>query len=153
MRSYALLILTAVIVIIVAALGVNAILSYWDVSFLPESWWPETWAPPNSWSEWRDIVIVFAGMFAALALLLVVIMLAVVIFLLLAIKRLIDRNVAPAIDSLKESLDNVKGTTEFMGEVAAAPVIRVYSVVNGVRTGLGAVRNLPQRVRERRGKA
>ena len=70
-----------------------------------------------------------------------------VLFLVLMIRRLVRDNLGPAIDSLKESLDNVKGTTEFAGETVASPIIRVYSVVKGVRTGLGAVTNLPDRIR------
>jgi hypothetical protein len=152
MRSLVLAAVGTIIVIGLAVIAVQGILSYWDVTFLPESWWPESWAPPNSWSEWRDIVIVMAGVFMAMALFLIVIILAVMVFLLITIRRLIRDNVGPAVDSLKESIDNVRGTAEFMGEAAAAPVIRVYSVVNGVRTGLGAVRNLPDRVRDRRRK-
>jgi hypothetical protein len=152
MRSLVLAAVGTIIVIGLAVIAVQGILSYWDVTFLPESWWPESWAPPDSWSEWRDIVIVMAGLFMAMAMFLIVICLGVMVFLLITIRRLIRDNVAPAVDSLKDSIDNVRGTAEFMGEAAAAPVIRVYSVVNGVRTGLGAVRNLPDRVRARRGK-
>lgn len=59
-------------------------------------------------------------------------------------------NAAPALDSLKRSIDNVRGTTEFAGETVASPIIRVYSVFKGVRTGISAVTNLPDRVKRRK---
>ena len=59
-------------------------------------------------------------------------------------------NAVPAIDSLKASLDNVKGTTEFAGETVASPIIRVYSVFKGVRTGLGAVSSVGDRIKSRK---
>ena len=57
-----------------------------------------------------------------------------------------------ALDSLKASLDNVRGTAEFAGETVASPIIRTYAVVKGVRTGLGAITNLPGRISGRRKK-
>jgi hypothetical protein len=61
----------------------------------------------------------------------------------------VPNHAAPALDSLKESLDNVKGTAEFAGETVVSPIIRVYSVVRGVRSGIGAVGGLPDRIRRR----
>lgn len=108
---------------------------------------PDAWAAPDSWAEWRDIVIVLTGALWLLAALLLCILLAALIFLVLMLRRILRENVAPAIDSLKESLDNVKGTAEFAGETVASPLIRAYAVVRGVRSGLGAITNLPGRVR------
>ena len=113
---------------------------------------PDAWDAPDTWAEWRDIVIILMGIFWALALLLLCVLLAALIFLVLLLRKILKDNVTPAIDSLKESLDNVKGTAEFAGETVASPLIRAYSVVKGVRTGLGAVSGLPNRVRGNRKK-
>lgn len=153
MRSFLTAVIGGAIFIFLFALALDGILSYWDVAIFPKSWWPDTWATPDSWSEWRDIVIVFIGALAALAVLLTVALLAALIFLVITARRLLRDNLAPAIDSLRESLDNVRGTAEFVGETTVSPIIRVYSVINGVRSGIGAARNLPRRFRERRGKS
>lgn len=116
--------------------------------------WPipthHSWQLPDSWEEWRDIAIIFSTMFWFLSGLLFLILLAVLVFLVFSMKRLLENNVAPAVDSLKASLDNVRGTTEFAGETVVSPLIRAYSVVKGVRTGLSAVTGLGARVRGRK---
>jgi hypothetical protein len=123
---------------------------YFGGNIAPSWLEPDSWDAPDSWSEWRDIVIVLGGMFAALALLLICALLAALVFLVFTLRRVLSQNVAPAVDSLKESLDNVRGTAEFAGETVVSPIIRVYSVVRGVRAGVGAITNLPSRVRGNR---
>ena len=120
---------------------------YWGGNIAPSWLEPDAWDAPDSWAEWRDIMLVVLGIFWLLAAVLTVVLLAVLIFLVLMVRRILRDNLAPAIDSLKQSLDNVKGTAEFAGETVASPLIRAYSVVRGVRSGLGAVTNLPGRVR------
>ncbi|MCK9517419.1 MAG: hypothetical protein M0R74_00105 [Dehalococcoidia bacterium] len=124
---------------------------YFGGNIAPSWLEPDSWDAPDSWSEWRDIVIVIGGIFAALAFLLLCVLIAALVFLVFTARRMLKENVAPAVDSLKDSLDNVRGTTEFAGETVVSPIIRVYSVVRGVRAGVGAVTNLPGRVRGRRG--
>jgi hypothetical protein len=123
---------------------------YLGGDIVPDRAVPESWAAPNSWSEWRDIIIVALGLFWILAGMLTVALLVVLILVALAFRRLLKENAAPALDSLKDSLDNLRGTTEFLGETAVSPIIRMYSVVKGVRTGVSAVTHLPDRIRRRK---
>ena len=144
------IVLLAAIVLGLAMLGVNGILSYWDTDFIPGEAFPDAWTGPDSWSEWRDIVIVFTALFWLLAGI-VFVAVAIALFLLISVTRkVMKENAVPAIDSLKASLDNVKGTTEFAGETVASPIIRVYSVFKGVRTGLGAVTSVGDRIKSRK---
>lgn len=142
----------AIVGLFVAWMLVAAIASYFGGHFVPDGAVPNSWAPPNTWATWRDILIVFTSIFWLLSGLLLAALLAVLIFVALLIRRVIKENAVPAIDSLKESLDNVKGTTEFAGETVAAPLIRTYAVVKGVRSGISAVTNLPDRIKRRKGK-
>lgn len=125
---------------------------YFDGNIVPDGAVPDSWAAPDSWSQWRDILIVFTFMFWMVAGVVMVAVLAALLFLVLLLRRVVRENAVPAIDSLKASLDNVRGTTEFAGETVASPIIRTYAVIKGVRTGLGAVTNLPDRIRGRRKK-
>jgi hypothetical protein len=129
---------------------VAAILSYWGVRAVPAGAVPDSWSPPDSWAEWRDIVIVLSAGFWVLAGILLAAAAVALLFLALLLRRVVKENAVPAIDSLKDSLDNVRGTTEFAGETIASPIVRTYAIVKGVRSGLGAVTNLPDRIRGRK---
>ncbi len=146
------------LVFVAAALffvGGGVLDGYFGTSLFPPELEPDSWSAPDSWSEWRDIMIVLMGFFWALALLFLAVLMAVLVFLALTLRRILKDNAVPALDSLKGALDNVKGTAEFTGETIASPIIRVYSVVAGVRSGIGAIGNLPGRIRgqnKRRGR-
>jgi hypothetical protein len=124
--------------------------AYMGANMIPNGLKPD-WSAPTL-AQWRDVFIILMGLWFALAFLLLCVLLAALVFLVLTIRSLVKNNVAPAVDSLKEALDNVKGTTEFVGETAVAPIVRVYSVVRGVRSGVGAVTGLSDRIRGRKKK-
>ncbi len=149
---FIMIVVSAAIVLGLAILGVNAILSYWNNDFLPGGGFPNAWTGPDSWSEWRDIMIVFTAIFWLLAGILLCGVLVAALLLFGVARKVIKENAAPALDSLKQSIDNVRGTTEFAGETVASPIIRVYSVFKGVRTGVSAVTGLPDRVKNRKKK-
>ena len=142
------LIIAVVIGAVVAYLGLSLLVDgYFGGNIFPNGVTPDSWAAPNSWSNWRDIVIVLTAGFWVIAGLLLVVLLVVAILLLLQIRKLLEKNVTPAVDSLRDSLDNLRGTTEFAGETVASPLIRAYSIVRGVRGGLGAITCFPNRVK------
>lgn len=143
----------AAILIVVSYLLLSAIVDgYFGGHIYPDDGVINSWSAPDSWSNWRDIVIVFMGVFWAIAGLLAIVLMAILIFLALLIRRVIKENAVPAIDSLKDSLDNVRGTTEFAGETIASPLVRAYSVVKGVRSGIATAKDLPSRIGGRRKK-
>jgi hypothetical protein len=146
------LILLIIAVAVVLFIGGGILDGYFGTSVFPDELEPDSWSAPDSWSEWRDIMIVFMGFFWALSLFLLAALLVALIFLVSMLRRILRENAVPAIDSAKAALDNVRGTAEFTGETVASPIIRVYSAVAGVRTGIGAVTNLPDRIRGRRKK-
>ena len=121
-------------------------------SVMPTAAVPNSWKHPDSWAEWRDIVIVFTALFWLIGGILLCAVLVAALLLFGVTRKVIKENAAPALDSLKQSIDNVRGTTEFAGETVASPIIRVYSVFKGVRTGVSAVTNLPDRIKRRKGK-
>lgn len=145
-----------VLVVVAAAALIALILAlldgYFGTNVFPDDLEPDSWSAPDSWAEWRDIMIVFMGFWWALSLLLLCVLLVAVIYLVLTARRILRDNAVPALDAAKAALDNVRGTAEFTGETVASPIIRVYSVVAGVRTGISAISNLPDRIRRRRKK-
>ena len=144
------IVLAAAVVLGLLILFVNGVLSYWNNDFIGGGAFPDAWTGPDSWSEWRDIVIVLTAFWFMIAGLLSVVLVVLLIMLAVVARKVVRDNAAPALDSLRQSLDNVRGTTEFAGETVASPIIRVYSVFKGVRSGLGAVTNIGDRVKGRK---
>ena len=60
---FIMIVVSAAIVLGLALLGLNWILSYWNNDFIPGGAFPDAWTGPDSWSEWRDIMIVFTAIF------------------------------------------------------------------------------------------
>jgi hypothetical protein len=148
---FALTVVLAAILLFVAYVFIGAIVDgYLGGNMIPNGAVPDSWAAPNSWAEWRDIVLVWLGLWFAFAAFLLCVLLAALVFLVFTIRRLVKDNAAPAIDSLRGTLDQVKGTTEFVGESAVAPIVRVYSIVRGVRSGVSSLKAVPDRVKNRR---
>jgi hypothetical protein len=152
MRFVSTVVLAALLLLVMYILIGAIVDGYFGGNMIPNRAVPDSWAAPNSWEQWRDIVIVFAGLWFALAFFLWCVLLAALVWLVLTIRGMVKNKVSPVLDSAKDALDNVKGTSEFVGETAVAPIVRVYSVVRGVRSGLGAVTNLGDRIRGRKNK-
>lgn len=99
--------------------------------------------------DWRDIVIIVAGVLMALVLVTVFIVTVVVGIatrtLLKTIQTLLKAEVTPLLDSARQSLENVRGTTAFIGQNVVAPVIRVYGVVAGARRAFGVLSGVKRR--------
>ncbi|MCA9854826.1 MAG: hypothetical protein KC482_14765, partial [Dehalococcoidia bacterium] len=125
MKSIGGFIVLAIFVALVV-LGVLVIVDgYFGADIFPDDFGPDSWAAPDSWSEWRDITIVLWGVIWLIGAIVWLGVAIAVLFLILTIRRLLRENVVPAVDSLKGTLDNVKGTSEFVGETAVAPIVRV----------------------------
>ncbi len=123
---------------------------YLGGNIVPNRAVPDSWAAPNTWSNWRDVFIVFMAAFWMLAGIATLILVVALIFLVGLLRKLLRENAAPAIDSLKLAIDSARGTVEFAGEQVVSPIIRVYSIFSGARSGLQAVTNLPNRIRGRK---
>lgn len=105
----------------------------------------------------RDIVIIIWGILSILTLLVV---LGISLFIGLSIKHLVSTvnelvktNVKPMIDTTQQSVVNVTGTTQFIGDTVVSPIIRVISIAAGVRRGVGVFTGVSSRLRGRGDKA
>ena len=86
-------------------------------------------AGPERTSMVRDIFIIilaFESLLIGTALIILVIQLAV-------LTNLIQNEVKPIITSTKETISNLKGTSEFISKRAVSPIISVSSSLAGVR--------------------
>lgn len=97
---------------------------------------------PLNLQEWRDVIIIAAGAMMILMLLAVFIFTVVLGLatrsLLSTVQTLLKGEVTPLLDAARQTLQQVRGTTAFIGETAVSPIIRVYGIVAGARR-MGAV--------------
>ncbi len=93
--------------------------------------------------EWRDIIVIAAGSMLVLVLLAVFLFTVVLGLatrsLISTVQTLLRGEVAPLLDSVRQSVQNVRGTTAFIGEKAASPIIRVYSAFAGAKRMMGVL--------------
>ncbi|HEY8172382.1 MAG TPA: hypothetical protein VIH21_04790 [Dehalococcoidia bacterium] len=94
----------------------------------------------------RDWVIIFMGI-AVAAFFVVAMVITLVLGLLLRtlLKKssaLLDENVKPLLGSAQDTAAHVRGTASYVSEAAAAPIIRTYGVVAGVRRAVSVLAGL-----------
>jgi hypothetical protein len=99
-----------------------------------------------SLADVRDVVVIIYGIIGIIFFFIGLIVLLVVGLtarsLMNTVRALLDENVKPALGSVREAADTVRGTTEFVGRTTVAPVLRVYATAAGVKKGLGVLTGL-----------
>ena len=98
----------------------------------------------------RDIVVIVYGVMG------VVLMLALCVAafglwfavraLSSSVQSLITDPIRPALQEVQKTVQNVRGTSEFVADAAVHPLIRVVSIGRGVRRGVATVAGLRNRV-------
>ena len=144
LRFFGTIVLAALLIIVVYLVVAWLVDGYFGGNIFPDQAEPDAWSAPDSWSEWRDIAVVAFGLLIAFVGLLACILLIALIAVALSVRRAVNQKLLPLLDSTRDLVDEVRGTAEFVGESAVTPIIRVYSVVSGIRRGLDSPR-LPRR--------
>ena len=108
------------------------------------------WSWPSA-AEWRDFVIVLygvMGVFAFLAFTFVMLLIARLLWgVRSGIRDLLEDPVRPTLEEVKKTMENVRGTTEFVADATVHPVIRVVSTVRGIRRGIASLTGIRSRDR------
>jgi len=109
---------------------------------------------PDDLQEWRDIIIIATGG-VMITLLTVMLIFTLVVgtaarSLLVALRTLIQSEVTPMLDSARQTLQSVQGTTTFVSESAVRPIIRVYGIIAAIRRALAVLLGLVRRGGRRR---
>ena len=99
-----------------------------------------------SLGEIRDVVIIVWGVLGAIFFFVGLVVLLVVGLsakgLMGTVKGLLNEDVKPALLSVREAADTVRGTTEFVGKTAVSPVVKAYGTYAGIKRGLGVLTNV-----------
>ena len=106
-------------------------------------------APLLSVSDIRDWVVVVYGIIGIIFFFVAVVVTVVMFFtvkgLIGALRGAIDDSVVPALSSVKDAADTVRGTTEFVGRNAVAPVVKAYGTFAGVKKAFSVFAGLKGR--------
>lgn len=99
-----------------------------------------------SLADVRDIFIIIYGtlgiIFFAIGIVVAVIVGMTAKSLLNSVKDMLDADVKPALSSVREAAETVRGTTDFVGRTAVQPIAKVYGTVAGVKRGMTVLTNL-----------
>ncbi|MGD0766152.1 MAG: hypothetical protein ABR978_07580 [Dehalococcoidia bacterium] len=99
----------------------------------------------------RDLIIVIVGILGILVLFVTLIVVIVVGFatrgLIAVAKGVLKEQLSPTLESARQVVDDVRGTTSFIADTAVSPIIRVYGLLNGVKRGIAALAGLGRRRR------
>ena len=63
------------------------------------------------------------------------------------VHQLLEESIKPTVTSIQEAAETFRGTTEFVGKTAIAPIVRAYGTFAGVRKGLSVISGLTGRRR------
>ncbi|MFN8558349.1 MAG: hypothetical protein U0531_13730 [Dehalococcoidia bacterium] len=101
----------------------------------------------------RDIIIITWGVLSIVAFVLLIWLLLVLGLGVMRVVRIVNVTVAedvrPILATTRESVNNVTGTSRFLADSVAIPVIRLYSIIAGIRRWLGIITGLARRGRTR----
>jgi hypothetical protein len=84
---------------------------------------------PDAATNWRDIFIIFLAVESLIVGVAVVVLLLQVASLI----NLIQNEVKPILYSTSETVNTLRGTTEFLSETVVEPVIKLNSSIAGLR--------------------
>jgi len=99
----------------------------------------------------RDLVIIIVGcltMLVLLATLIIVIVVGTATRGLVGVmKMMVKTQLSPTLDSARQVVDDVRGTTSFIADTTVSPIIRFYGLITGLRRGIMALAGLGRRRR------
>jgi hypothetical protein len=94
-------------------------------------------------ADFRDVVVIVYGTMGIILMLALAIAAFGLWFAVRALSRtlqaLLDDPIRPTLEEVHRTVQNVRGTTEFLSDTAVHPIIRVVAVGRGVRRGVATV--------------
>jgi hypothetical protein len=102
-----------------------------------------------SLADFRDVVVIVYGILGVIFFFVAIVMIVAVG---LSVKSLIKNangvlndSVKPALTSVQEVANTVRGTTEFVGRTTVAPIAKAYGMFSGVKKGASVLGGLAKR--------
>jgi|SRR3954471_22134525 len=102
-----------------------------------------------SLADFRDVVIIIYGI---LGMIFFFVAIVIIVVVGLSAKSLIknatgvlNESVKPALSSVQDVANTVRGTTEFVGRTTVAPIAKAYGMFSGVKKGASVLGGLAKR--------
>ncbi len=100
-------------------------------------------------AEVRDVVVIVYGAMGIILMLALAIAAFGLWFAVRALTRsvrdLLDDPVKPTLEDVRRTVQNVRGSTEFVADTAVHPIIRGVAIARGVRRGVASVTGIRNR--------
>lgn len=104
-------------------------------------------------AEVRDVVVIVYGIMGVILMLALAIAAFGIWFAVRALSRsvrsLLDDQVKHALEDVQKTVQNVRGTSQFVSDAAVHPLIRTIAIARGVRRGVASVAGIRDRGRSR----
>lgn len=99
-----------------------------------------------SLADLRDVVVIVYGVMGVILMLALTIAAFGLWFAVRALSRalqdLLEDPIKPTLNELRQTAENVRGTSEFIADTAVHPLVRAVAVTRGVKRGLSTVTGL-----------
>lgn len=96
-----------------------------------------------SLADLRDVVVIVYGVMGIILMLALTIAAFGLWFAVRALSRvlqdLINDPIKPTLQEVQQTVQQVRGTTEFLSDTAVHPVVRVVAISRGVKRGIASV--------------
>src|SRR4051794_14443273 len=100
-------------------------------------------------ADLRDVVIVVYGILGIIFFFLAIVMIVAVGLtvkgLIKNVNVMLNDSVKPALASVQDVANTVRGTTDFVGRTTVAPIAKVYGMFSGVKKGASVLSGLAKR--------
>jgi hypothetical protein len=97
----------------------------------------------------RDLVVVIYGILGIIFFFVGIVMVVAVGLtvkgLIKNLNALLSESVKPALSSVQDVANTVRGTTEFVGKTTVTPIVKAYGMFAGVRKGASVLSGLKKR--------
>lgn len=97
---------------------------------------------PETTAVLRDIFIIFLGLGAFLTILLLIALIVATVYLVLKVNdliRLLNREIRPVLSNFQQTTRTVRGTTSFISEQAAKPIIKTAGFIAAIQAIINAL--------------
>jgi hypothetical protein len=102
-----------------------------------------------SLADFRDVIVIIYGIigiiFFFVAIVITVALGLTAKGLIKNVNSLIDDSVKPALSSVQDVANTVRGTTDFVGRTTVAPIAKAYGMFAGVKKGASVLSGLKKR--------
>ena len=102
-----------------------------------------------SLADFRDVIVIVYGVLGIIFFFVAIVMIVAVGLtvkgLIKNVNGLMNDSVKPALESVQDVANTVRGTTDFVGRTTVAPIAKVYGMFAGVKKGASVLSGLKKR--------